>query len=119
MYCIILFLDSEIGNHEWHGFCSKNGGRERFQKDLAQKVMAYSISLDWPDITDENAKPVYMQKMTYVPCDCKTCFVCIKGLTHGVDHKWRGSRSINASGTCPTNRIVIAGNTQRFRSCYQ
>jgi hypothetical protein len=120
MYCIILFLGTEIGNHEWQRFCSKNGGREKFQKDLAQKVIAYGISLDWPDITNENAKPAYMRNMAYIPCDCKTCFFCIKGLTHGVDHQWQGRLSTrNDTETCPNERIVIASTPQRCRACYQ
>jgi hypothetical protein len=52
MYCIIMFLGSEISTQEWQGYCSKNGGHKKFQKDLAQQVIAYSIHLDWSDIMD-------------------------------------------------------------------
>jgi hypothetical protein len=55
-----------------------------------------------------------------IPCECKTCFFCIRGLTHGVDHRWRGRLSTtNATETCPNERIVIAVNPQRCRACYQ
>ena len=52
MYCIIMFLGSEIRTQEWQGYCSKNGGHKKFQKDMAQKVIAYGIHLDWSDVMD-------------------------------------------------------------------
>jgi Transposase IS4 len=119
MYCIIVFLGSEMSTHKWKGYCSKNGGREKFQKDLAQKVIEYGIRLDWTDVTDENAKPAYMRNMAYVPCDCKTCFFCIEGLTHGVDHRSRGHQATIEVGTCPNNRTIIANSPGRCRLCYQ
>jgi hypothetical protein len=76
--------------------------------------------LDWIDITDENVKPAYMWNMAYIPCCCKTCFFCINWLTHGVDHWWRQRLSTNTTETCPNEqRIVIAGNPQWCRACYQ
>jgi hypothetical protein len=65
-----VFLGSEMSTHKWKGYC----WREKFQKDLAQKVIEYGKRLDWTDYTDENAKPAYMRNMGYIPCDCKTCY---------------------------------------------
>jgi hypothetical protein len=47
MYCIIVFIARDNKDHPWHKYCSKNGGRERFQKDLAQELIAYAIHVNW------------------------------------------------------------------------
>ena len=84
-----------------------------------KRVIEYGIRLDWPDVTDENAKPAYMRNMAYVPCDCKTCFFCIEGLTHGVDHQSRGHQATNAVETCPNNQTIIANSPIQCRVCYR
>jgi hypothetical protein len=86
MYCVIIFITRDNKDHPCHKYCSKNEGRERFQKDLAQELIAYAIHKDWRNVEDEMTKPAYMRKSLYVPCGCKMCFFCQEGLMHGVNH---------------------------------
>jgi hypothetical protein len=119
MYCIIVFLARDNKDDPWHKYCSKNGGREKFQKDLAQALIAYAIRKDWKHVEDETAKPAYMRKVSYVPCGCKTCFFCQEGLTHGIDHRYRGHNIIPQMDSCPTERKTISKYPERCRVCYE
>ena len=53
-------------------------GRRKFQIDLAIDIINYGLALDW-DGGDE--RPSYVRKDAFIPCDCKKCLFCKRGVT--------------------------------------
>ena len=120
MYTIIKVVGSDKA-HPWHKYLNKHLGRYKFQMDLANDLISRGISMDWLDIEDNDTRPVYVRSQDYVPCGCKECFFCKKGLTHGVDHKKKGKRRSRSSvrPECPTERANVGQSGGRCTVCYK
>ena len=63
----------------------RKDGRFEFQIDLAQALINYALEHEWEDL--DGPRPNWMRQKEFLPCDCKKCFFCVKGLTNGISHK--------------------------------
>ena len=48
-----------------------------------------------------------------MPCDCKSCFFCLKGMTRGVEHKRKRGRQVTIQYTCGSRRHANKFTTDR------
>ena len=55
-----------------------------------------------------------MRQTDFVPCDCKKCFFCLRGLTEGIDHKHKKKVVVEYScgshlrtKNCTTDRVRL------------
>ena len=88
MYQVVCCLvQQEVVDKEWEWkrYLSNNGGRERFQIDVALALMSHGINLEWKD--RDGPRPAFMRQTAWVPCNCQVCYLCINGLTTGITHK--------------------------------
>lgn len=81
--------------------------RQLWQMDLAQFLVAQGIQEDWNG-TASSDKPKWMRKMNVLPCSCKTCYFCVRGLTHGVAHKEKLSAAQKAAAAAAAAAAATA-----------
>ena len=87
MYCI-----ARMTLPTGHKYKDKDKGRYRWQMDLSQKLIAYALDAEWGKTEDErtrNTRPWWTRSLAPVPCDCKTCWHCLRGETKGIMHPAR------------------------------
>ena len=91
MYCFVKYVSKDDPTHSWRKYNVDTAwGRFNFQMDLGHALIAKGIEMDCPhlaDLKDKECRLGYMRKQDWVPCACKRCSVCLRGLTHGVAHK--------------------------------
>ena len=105
---------NNIGPKSWRGkYDNKNGGRRKFQIDLGIALLNYGIGLEW-DGKEDSVRPRWMRQKELVPCDCKMCFFCLRGLTGGIDHKRKDNVIVEYScgsrlktKKCTTERVQL------------
>mmetsp|Transcript_1529 Transcript_1529/g.1963 ORF Transcript_1529/g.1963 Transcript_1529/m.1963 type:complete len:93 (+) Transcript_1529:1279-1557(+) len=89
--------------------------------DLSTSLIKTGIQHDWPEPFDNAFKPSFMRQQDWVPCDCKRCFHCSNGFTHGIDHKTKGKTRRKPAFQiikCPAERVNL-GNARYCSLCYQ
>jgi len=122
----------QIGNKYWKKYCSKNGGRRRFQIDLAIELINHAIENEWENFEDDAKRPTWMRKGVLVPCDCNKCFFCKTGKTNGIYHKVLvteskktgkcfGRKKRKKNIQCTKDRQLLSNYTsgQYCRQCYR
>jgi hypothetical protein len=97
LHIFIWLLNGQLANM-WYITCAtvdadskylKQGGRYRWQLDLAQALIAYALDEAWGDTEVERTsipRPWWTRQDSFVPCNCRTCWHCKQGLTKGVQH---------------------------------
>lgn len=85
--------------------------RHKWQMDLAQWLVAQGIRDDW---TVPANKPGWMRKMNLLPCDCKTCYFCVRGFTSGVQHKPKVSAAQKAEAAATATAAATAVKTHAW-----
>ena len=86
-----VFLAVPQNHKAWEDCVKHRNARCLLQMDLSQELFGCALLLDWKDFPDPKGAPEWSRKKDFLPCDCKTCFHCKHGLTHGIDHKKKGS----------------------------
>ena len=122
MFNVVLVLARTASRPEWKKYKTKNGGRRKFQIDLALALIDYGINLDWTDIADESKKPVWVRQARLIPCDCRCCFFCKRELTNGVAHRTIYTpppKQQRKSDVCSPRRITVRSQPQPCKECYK
>jgi hypothetical protein len=112
-----------IGPVRWKRYLSKNAGRHDFQVELGIALLNCAIEMDWNGV---GPKPAWMRQTVLVPCDCKMCYFCLKGLTNGVAHKqqsqtvihYKCGKRLRVRG-CTDIRVRVRNNKDYCRRCYR
>ena len=120
MYTNVTYV-ARNKDHPWFKYKNKNGGRYKFQYDLALELMEYGIKLDWKDLEDDSQRPPYIRQKSIVPCECKSCFFCKNGITTGIDHRRVGKKRLRTRDkivTCSGQREMLHKHTDYCRMCY-
>jgi hypothetical protein len=121
VYCV----KAKVGP-EWWGMYLRKDGRFQFQIDLAQALINYALEHEWEDL--DGPRPNWMRQKEFLPCDCKNCFFCLKGLTNGIAHKKQKStrtifvqhdNSRTMTKDCTTKRVGLKRGSQFCRMCYR
>jgi hypothetical protein len=121
VYCV----KAKVGP-EWWGMYLRKDGRFEFQIDLAQALINYALEHEWEDL--DGPRPNWMRQKEFLPCDCKNCFFCLKGLTNGIAHKkpkvsktvfiqHNNSRTVQKG--CTDKRVNLGRGSQHCRMCYR
>jgi len=85
-FVVVCYLSKGgVGCSDWNKYCKANNSRHDFQIDLGIALLNRVIELEWDG--ESNARPEWMCQGELVPCKCKKCFFCVKGLTFGIEHK--------------------------------
>ena len=109
MYQVVRCLaEQEVVDKEWElkRYLSSNGGRTRFQIDVALALMSHGINLEWKD--RDGPRPTFMRQTAWVPCNCQECYFCINGLTEGImDKKKRKADKAAVVYKCGKKRKMI------------
>jgi hypothetical protein len=82
---VVVFCSKAKIGPEWWALYMKKDGCFTFQIDLAQALINYAIENEWEDV--DGLCPNWMRQTDFIPCDCKNCFFCLKGLTTVIAHK--------------------------------
>ena len=77
-HVVCWMVANNMGKKEWKKYYNTYGSRRKFQIDLAIDIINYGLALDW-DKGDE--RPSYVRKDAFIPCDCKICLFCKRGVT--------------------------------------
>jgi hypothetical protein len=110
LYIVVVELAKlDLGLKVWKRYSQKNGGRKRFQVDLGIALLNYGIELEW----DDENRPRWMRQSEFVPCDCKSCFFCLKGMTCGVEHRRKKGRQVTIQYACGSRRRTNKCTTDR------
>mmetsp|Transcript_4408 Transcript_4408/g.9774 ORF Transcript_4408/g.9774 Transcript_4408/m.9774 type:complete len:89 (+) Transcript_4408:265-531(+) len=79
--------------------------------------------MEWDGVSDD--RPGWMRQRDIIPCDCKKCFFCIKGLSSGIEHKRKKQKvTINyktnsvTTSKC-TDRVPLGPSGQYCKMCYR
>ena len=70
-----------------------------------QAPINYALEHEWEDL--DGPRPNWMRQKEFLPCDCKKCFFCVKGLTNGISHKRKAKTVVVES---KKKRRVIVGH---------
>jgi hypothetical protein len=126
LYVIVVYRAKNDIGAEWWNLYLRKGGREEFQIDLGRELMAYAISLAWPDLN--GPRPNWMRQIDFVPCGCKCCFFCLNGFTTGVAHKQKKrtkttfihhDNSRKVTKDCTDKRVNFLRGNSYCRQCYR
>jgi hypothetical protein len=113
IHCLFVVVTElaklDLGLKKWKSYSNKNGGRKKFQIDLGMALLNYAIEMDW----DDENRPRWMRQSEFVPCDCKCCFFCLKGMTGGVEHKRKKARQVTVEYACGSRRRTNKCTTER------
>ena len=89
-YTIIIFLanhGSKGDKEKYSIYACKQDGCFKFTIHLAMALIDAGIRMDWKEPSDENDRLPWMRQHELIPCECKHCFFCKEGMTHGIAHK--------------------------------
>lgn len=108
-------------NHPWKKYLKRKNARYEFQVDLALDLIEYGIRHDWKDVNDESTRPAWMTHASHwEPCNCKKCFFCKTGKTHGITHKPQQSApGRKGDPECSLGQHKIQNHTSYCRLCYR
>ena len=117
LFVVVVFCAKDNVGPEWWVLYLKKGGRYRFQIDLGMALINYALENEWEDIKEPH--PNWIRQRGFIPCDCKQCFFCKKGLTTGISHK-RKTKTVFVESN--KKRHVVTGHTDvrvklRKRKC--
>ena len=74
-YVVVCSLaNANVGNKCWKQYCTRNGGRRRFQIDLAIQLINYAIEKEWTNFEDDTNRPKWIRQGELIRCDCDKCF---------------------------------------------
>lgn len=126
LFVVTVYCSKMLIGPEWWSLYKKKDGRYDFQIDLGIDLMNYGISKAWPDLNQP--RPNWMRQTPFVPCECKKCFFCLKGLTTGIAHRENrsirttivhhdGSRTVTTG--CTEVRVDLELGSSYCRQCYR
>ena len=103
----------------------KKDGRFKFQVDLGIEILNYAIGKEWTDLNEP--PPQWMRQTDWLPCECGKCFFCLNGLTNGIGHRKKRTRTIfvqhdnsrTMTTDCTTKRVGLKRGSQHCRMCYR
>jgi hypothetical protein len=113
MYRIVVAYDKRPQAEDWKAYKSKNGGRKRFQIDMAVALLDYAIRLEWPSPYEDSTRPKWMRQKS------KLCFFCKVGLMNGIDHEtqYKPLPAKQVPTACSGERVNIRSNPQECAEC--